>query len=354
MTHRERVLTALRHKAPDRVPMFLNLSPGLRTALAEATGTSDLLGYFELDYGPELWTHRKPSTQSTDFRRFFSAVPESATYSEWGEMSFPSGFHHFRGYKPPMAGFTSIVQLETYPFPDLGAEWRYSACADHVAEVHARGYPSASAYECGIFEQAHGLRGMENLLVDLKLNPEFARSLLDQITDRKISSAVNYAKTGVDILFLGDDFGFEHSLIMSVETWCDYFKPLWAKCIAAVRAVRPDVIIAFHSCGHVEPLVPELIECGIDVLESVQAEANDAARLKRLYGDELAFWGTIGVQSTFPFGTPAQVSEVVLERIRTIGQGGGLMIGPSHVIEPETPVENVLAFVEAVRKHGWY
>jgi len=97
-----------------------------------------------------------------------------------------------------------------------------------------------------------------------------------------------------------------------------------------------------------------LIECGIDVLQSVQPEANDPARLKRLYGNHLSFWGTIGVQSTFPFGTPEEMDRVVKERIETVGRGGGLLIGPAHCIEPETPVENVFAFIKAVEKYGEY
>jgi len=118
--------------------------------------------------------------------------------------------------------------------------------------------------------------------------------------------------------------------------------------------VRADIPIAYHSCGSVAFAVEGLIEAGVDVLESVQPEANDPAKLKRLYGDRLAFWGTVGVQSTFPFGTPEDMERVVKERIATVGQGGGLLIAPAHVIEPETPVKNVLAFIQAVDKYGAY
>ena len=353
-TKRERVIAAFRRSGPDRVPRWLQLSPALKVALQEAVGTEDLVAAFNLDLNYDETVSRAPSRLEADFSRYFDEIPPGAYYSDWGEMWYPSGFYHFEGQKKPMAGFTSIKELDEYPFPDPDAEYRYTETAARAEAIKRTGLPAISSYDCGFFEQAHGVRGMDNILVDLLINPDFAYALLEKIAVRKIGAAVQYAKAGVDILFLGDDWGYEKSTIMSLPTWRKYFKPLLAKEIAAVRAVNPDVIIAYHSCGHVEPVVPELIECGIDVLQSVQPEANDPARLKRLYGNHLSFWGTIGVQSTFPFGTPEEMDRVVKERIETVGRGGGLLIGPAHCIEPETPVENVFAFIKAVEKYGEY
>jgi uroporphyrinogen decarboxylase len=195
---------------------------------------------------------------------------------------------------------------------------------------------------------------MDAFLEDLLLRPNFAHALLEQIARRKIGAAVQYVRAGVDVLWIGDDWGFQKTTIMGLDTWRAFFKPLLTRMTSAVRAVNPEVIIAYHSCGHIEPVVPELVACGIDALHSVQPEANDPVKLKQLYGDRLAFWGTVGVQSTFPFGTPEEMERVVRERIATVGQGGGLLIAPAHVIEPETPVENILAFIRAVDKYGAY
>ncbi len=354
MTRRERVIAALSRNGPDRVPRWLQLSPSVREALHKAVGTEDLVGALDLDVDYDQTVSRGPSILKTDFSHYFDEIPPGAHYSEWGEMSYPSGFYHFEGQKKPMASFTSVKQIEEYPFPDPDADYRYAGVPAKVEVVRRQDLPVISSYDCGFFEQAHGLRGMDNILVDLMINPDFAHVLLEEIAVRKIGAAVEYAKAGVDILFLGDDWGYEKATIMGLPTWREYFKPLLMREISAVRAVNRDVIIAYHSCGHVEPVVPELIECGIDVLQSVQPEANDPARLKRLYGKDLSFWGTVGVQSTFPFGTPEEMDQVVRERIVTVGQGGGLLIGPAHVIEPETPVENVLAFIRAVEKYGYY
>jgi uroporphyrinogen decarboxylase len=353
-THRERVIAAFSHQVPDRVPRYLHLSPALEEALQEALGTEDLVAALDLDVTLDKTVGRGPSSLETDFSQYFDEIPPEADYSEWGEMWYPAGFYHFQGQKKPMASFTSVQEIEDYPFPDIHAAHRYAEVPAQVAAVQAEGYPAVSAYDPGFFETAHGIRGMQDILADLLIHPDFAHALLERITVRNIGAAVQYAKAGVDILLIGDDWGFQKAMVMSLDTWREFFKPLLAKEIKAVREVNADVIIAYHSCGHVEPVVPELIECGIDVLQSVQPEANDPARLKRLYGDRLAFWGTVGVQSTFPFGTPNEIEQVVKERIATVGQGGGLLIGPAHVIEPETPVENVLAFIEAVDKYGTY
>jgi uroporphyrinogen decarboxylase len=352
-TRRDRVIAALTRNGPDRVPRWLQLSPAVKQALQQAVG-ENLVEALDLDVDYDQTVNRGPSVLQPDFSRYFDEIPPGAHYSDWGEMWYPAGFYHFEGQKKPMASFTTVREIEEYPFPDPDAEYRYAGVPAQVEAVRRQGLPVISGYDCGFFEQAHGVRGMDNVLVDLLINQDFARALLEQIAVRKIGAAVQYARAGVDILFIGDDWGYEKSTIMGLATWREFFKPLLMRAIAAVRAVNPTVIIAYHSCGHVEPVVPELIECGIDVLQSVQPEANDPAKLKRLYGKHLSFWGTIGVQSTFPFGTPADMEEVVRERIETVGQGGGLLIGPAHAIEPETPVENVLAFIRAVEKYGDY
>jgi uroporphyrinogen decarboxylase len=353
-THRQRVMAALADKLPDRVPRELYMSPAIKRALQQALGQEDLVAALNLDMSWERLIGRDPAAYNSDFARYFDAIPPGASYTEWGEMWYPSGFYHFSGQKKPMARFASVKEIEAYPFPDIHAAYRYDGVPARVVAMQRSGYAAFSAYECGFFEQAHGLRGMDNILMDLKLNPDLAHALLEEIAVRKIGSAVQFAQAGVDVLLIGDDWGYEKGMFMSLPTWREFFKPLLQREVAAVRAVRPQVIIAYHSCGHIEPVLPELIECGIDAWHSAQPEANDIAQMKRLYGRHLAFWGTVGVQSTFPFATPEEMERVVQERIATVGQSGGLLIAPAHVIEPETPVANILAFIHAVDRYGGY
>jgi uroporphyrinogen decarboxylase len=141
-------------------------------------------------------------------------------------------------------------------------------------------------------------------------------------------------------------------MLLSPATWRKWLKPRLEKIISGARAIKPDVVFFYHSDGYVEPIIPDLIEIGINALNPVQPECMDPAKLKQQYGSKLAFWGTIGIQHTLPFGTPEDVEAEVKARIETVGKGGGLYLSPNHVIAPEVPHENLFALVRAVKKYG--
>jgi uroporphyrinogen decarboxylase len=205
-----------------------------------------------------------------------------------------------------------------------------------------------------LFELAWEMRGMEELLVDFYLNKPFADCLLDKITEIRCKMAARYAEAGVDILRLGDDLGTQRALMISPETWGMMLKSRLGRIITAARKENPEIIIFFHSDGFIEPIIEDFIEIGIDVLNPVQPECMDVAALKKKYGDRLSFWGGVGIQTTMPFGTPAEVKEVVKRTIETLGVGGGFLIAPTHALQPDVPWENVIAFFEAVDQFGWY
>lgn len=207
---------------------------------------------------------------------------------------------------------------------------------------------------CTIFEVAWQIRGLDELLIDFLMREDWAACLLDRITELSIFRAKKFAEAGVDIIHLGDDVGMEDRMIMSPDTWRKWLKPRMAKIIETAREIKPDVIFFYHSDGYIEPIIPDFIEIGINVLNPVQPECMDPAKLKKEYGKKLAFWGTIGIQHTLPFGTPKQVQAEVKERIKTVGKGGGLYLSPTHVIAPEVPYENIFALVDAIKKYGKY
>ena len=148
--------------------------------------------------------------------------------------------------------------------------------------------------------------------------------------------------------------GTQWGMMMSPEMWRMWLKPRWARVIEAAKAVKPDLIVTYHSDGDISPIIPELAEIGIDVLNPVQPECLDLGEVKRKYGDRLAFWGGMGIQTTMPFGTPHDVRTEVKRLIETLGANGGFMIAPTHVLEPEVPWENILAFFDAVEEYGCY
>lgn len=164
----------------------------------------------------------------------------------------------------------------------------------------------------------------------------------------------NYARAGMDIVWTGDDLGSEKSMLLSPDVWRKYLKPCSEKIIAAARRENPDVLIAFHCDGYMEPVIPDLIEIGVDILHPVQPECMDPAEINKKYGNSISFWGTIGCQHTLPYGKPDNVKNEVKERIETVAMEGGLLIAPSHFVYPPTPWENIIAFVEAVEEYGYY
>ena len=132
--------------------------------------------------------------------------------------------------------------------------------------------------------------------------------------------------------------------------WRKFLKPRMAKIISEVKAINPQVKVAYHSDGVILPIIPDLIEIGLDVLNPIQPASMDPAQLKRDFGDQLCFWGTIDEQHTLPFGSPDDVRAEVQTRLETIGKNGGLIIGPTHHVQLDTPMENFWAMVNTIKE----
>ncbi len=163
-------------------------------------------------------------------------------------------------------------------------------------------------------------------------------------------------RAGIDILALDDDVAEPSRMLISPAMWRRFFKPRVKTIIDAARAARPGVHIFWHSDGNIEPIIPDLIEIGVDVLNPVQPDVMDPARLKKRYGDQLAFFGTVGTPAGWSWGTPQTIRAEVRERIETVGRGGGLVIAPAYDLEPQEsiPWRNIVAFFEAVEEFGGY
>ncbi|NPV54477.1 MAG: hypothetical protein HPY71_13340 [Firmicutes bacterium] len=349
MKPRERVLTTLNRSLPDRIPKYFEFTPPVLETFRKMTGAEDPAEYFDLEVRKVEFA---PSRKVIDFSRYLGNLPPGSTVNEWG-IGFikGSGYAHFEDMVHPLARAKSIEEIEEYPFPDLTEEYRWRDVIKEVEEWHRRGYAVMGLppfFDGTIFETAWGLRGLENLLMDFVQNEAFAAALLDKVTSLSEETAAIMAKVDVDILVTGDDVGMQSRMMMSPSMWRKWLKPRLARVIKAARNVKRDILIFYHSCGYVEPIIPELIEIGVDVLNPVQPESMDPVKLKELYGERLAFWGTIGTQSVLPFGTPEDVKRQVKYMIETVGRGGGLVLAPTHVIEPEVPWENIMAFIEAV------
>jgi uroporphyrinogen decarboxylase len=199
----------------------------------------------------------------------------------------------------------------------------------------------------GLFEHSWRLRGFENGLVDAIAEPDFYGALLDRLTDLFLAFVDVWADVPADAIMFGDDWGFQQGVLLGPDRWRTFVKPRWAKVHQAVHDQGKRTIS--HSCGSVVDILPDIVEIGLDVLESVQPEARgmNPYALKKQWGDRITFWGGLGSQSTVQFGSPQQIKAEVRHLCAEMGAGGGYILAPAKSLQPGTPVENAAAIVEA-------
>jgi len=201
----------------------------------------------------------------------------------------------------------------------------------------------------GLFETSWGIRGFENALADVIAAPEFYEELLDRITDQFLTYLDFTCRSlpDVDAIMFGDDWGNQRGVLVGPQRWRSLFKPRYARIYEAAHAHGKLVIS--HCCGSVVDIMPDIIDIGLDVLESVQPEARgmNPYELKKKWGDKITFWGGLGSQSTIPFGTPAEIHAEVRRLRGEMGRGGGYILAPAKALQPGTSTENAVAVVEA-------
>ena len=353
MTSRERVLTAFNREPPDRVPAVLygeliEYVPDIAQMLKENCGGVPAREYFGFDITSFSLA---PTREKPDFSRY-TPIDEQTTVDEWGVGWKRGSRLHYAEILHPLQDL-SLEEIQEYPFPDLNKQYRFQNVQETNIELHNKGL--ATAYFAGsIFETAWFMRGMEQLFMDIMTEPALSNYLLDRITDIVTGAARHIAEADVDLLILGDDIAMQTGMMMSLEMWRENFKPRLMRVIQAAKEVKPDIQVFYHSDGNVWEAIPDLIEAGIDVLNPIQPECMDPAQVKSTFGDRLSFFGTISVQNTMPFGTPDDIRAEVKLRMETIGLNGGLLLAPSHVLQPDTPWENIVAFFEAIEEFGYY
>jgi len=348
MTNRENYISIARRTGYDYIPVRFQMCPSLYQK-----------------FNAYLQEHDLKIPQSEGYLRDLPADCTSADYflenyyqnksfkpgtfiDGWGIAHEPGSeaAYHMTYMHHPMENFDSVEQILAYPYPRFHEDG-LALQIQQANDLHNADRAVIGDMQCTIWESAWYLRGMENLMCDMLSEDPIAEALLDRITEFAIMRAVSYTKAGADGLFLGDDIGMQHTIMMSEGLYDEWLRPRLQRVIDAARAVNPDIIIFYHSCGHVTELIPYLIKAGVDVLNPVQPECMDFREIHRKYGDQLSFHGTIGTQSVMPFGTPADVRRTVFENLDIAGRNGGLYVCPTHLLEPEVPVENVVAYIHA-------
>ena len=200
----------------------------------------------------------------------------------------------------------------------------------------------------GLFERAWSLRGFENFLVDLIENTAFAEELLDHITEWFLQSVDLMAAAPVDAILLTDDHAAQRGLLMGGERWRRLFKPRWQRIFDRIHHYGLYSIL--HMCGDTSEVVPDLIEVGLDCMESCQPECMDIYRLKKLYGRDIRFWGGLGAQQVLPFGTAEEVRSETSRLKTEMGRDGGYILAGAKGLGEDVPVANIAAYLEEARR----
>lgn len=339
-------------REPSRVLYHFGCTPDLKRRLAEHVGgDGDYAAHYGLFKPWGLGPRRPDDLPRLDFSRWWNDqdLPDDAQINDCGVAVVPSGFYHFTGFISPLRNADSLAEIEEFPIDDV-TQWDTSHYPAAIAEARREGRV-VSAWAGHMYEIAWQIRGYEQFLMDLVDRPAWAESLLDRLMHNNIFRAVEAAKAGADAIYCGDDVANQQAMMFSPAMWRELMLPRWRKVWDAARAENPEIVIHYHSDGNVLPIVDDLAEAGLTVLNPVQPECLDADEIRRRQPG-LAFDGCIGTQSTMPWGTPEDVRARVRECIEKYGRGGGLILSPTHILEPEVPIANIEAFVHACREFG--
>jgi len=268
---------------------------------------------------------------------------EGETFTdEWGITWKRKGYYN-SPISHPLSGL-SAEQIARYPFPEACKPERFHIL-DVLISKYGKTHFIGADISGSLFEPAYHLRGMEELLTDMLIGEPEAEILLDRICEFTGNVAEEALKREVDWIWLGDDVGTQQGMILSPELWRKWLKPRMVKLIKRIRSFRKDAVIAYHSCGAVRPIVGDLAEIGINVLNPVQESAvgMDQDEIKAKYGNTLTLMCGLDTQQFLPSANPEAVKKAAAEKNRKLSDGGGYIMAVSHSLQPDVPLENIYA-----------
>ena len=345
MTRLERWQAHVSRQPMDRPLRRAGFTADLRERLVARLDGANPTQYFDMDV-PRVIGLRKPEGfEPPDFMAYFEDADLGDDYriTEVGCARVRGDFYHFDHLVSPLRNAASFKEIEEFPIETCQG-WTGDHMAGEAEAHHAAG-EFVQSVSGPTYENAWAIRGYEQFLMDLAVQPEWAESILDRLTERNVRRAQAAARAGADVLKTSDDVANQNALMFSPDMWRKFLKPRMAKVYSAAREIKPDIAIWYHSDGNCRAIIDDLIEIGLTILNPVQPECMDLVEIQKRYGDRLLFDAAVGTQSTFPWGTPDEMRAKVRE-LRDLF-GGTLLLAPTHVLEPEVPIDNILAFFEA-------
>ena len=385
-TPRQRVLDALNHREPDRIPFDLGSSIETGITTQAYDGFIKLMGLTEepddtlfnlfVEAGgfkqvPEnILRHLEVDTRGTLVQ--LPSEPEAqiefegstmVVRDEWGiKWAKPESSLYMDPVDFPLKGDLDHERIASFSWPDPAQEGRFMGLREETRRLRETGCAvMISLYGLGLFDMSHLLCGMETALTDMILKPAVMEDLLDRIKEFQMQLWENVLETvgeNVDICLHSDDLGMQKGRIISPKMHQTLLKPRHAELFGHIKKkAKNDVKVLLHSCGSVRALIPDLIETGIDALNPVQVKAAnmDTRELKREFGSELCFWGGgVDTQEVLPNGSVEEVKDEVKRRIDALAPGGGFVFAAVHNIQPDVPPENLRAMWETFRGYSVY
>jgi len=377
MTHRERVLTALKRQQPDRVPVDLggtlastiNIHAYRRVMAHLGFGEAPPTAYLSRRSNSVLPDERLLTYLDVDCRAVIldnpdrnpeRELPDGSLIDEWGITwkHLGEGQHFINSDGPFYGQEPDPTLVEKFAWPNPLDPGRFRTLRGQ-AQTHRARTDAAIILVLGVglVHQIQFMRGYAASLEDLIVAPDFVQAFMERYVDFwgcLTERALQEVGDLVDLAMFGDDLGTQQGPVMNPALYRRLIKPYHAQMVQTIKRFGKPVLL--HSCGSVAAFIPDLVEAGFDALHPIQVSAKDmdSAELKRKYGRDITFWGGVDTQRVLPLGTPQEVREEVRKRITDLGPGGGYVLGAVHNIQAEVPAENILAMFEAAREFGRY
>lgn len=328
MTKRNRVIEALKHERTDIIPYHLDLTDEVYERLQKYFNDKD----FFQKTGSHLAQERNESFtifSPTKFKDMFGVVWNKEQEGDFGVV---------QDY------ILTDAEIGNYVFPIPNEMLIREKC-----ERLEKQKDNFRMYIIGfsLFERAWTLRSMPELLIDFKINKDFAHELLDRIVDYNLAVIGIVAQYDIDCIFFGDDWGQQKGLIMGPELWREFIRPRLKRMYDCAKEY--GMYVCQHSCGDICEIFPDLIELGLDAYNTFQPEIYDVVQMKKLYGNKITFYGGISTQQLLPNATPGEVKSEMRRLMNILGKDGGYIVAPTHAMPNDIPTENIIAFLEVLQ-----
>ena len=377
MNCRQRTLAALDHKEPDRVPLdfggrHTTLHLYAHEALMRHLGLSGpkprLRSYHTYLVEPDPQLLRRFERVSAVFfpkapsSYVFAIDPATNTYAdEWGTSYYmPPNGYYYDMHTVPLADAETEADLKKYRWPNPTEPSRITGLAEQIKAAYTAGEKVIMMCSAtpGLWETSWYMFGFEQAFVNVAAN----QPLMEAFTERLLEWQMAYwdmvlgaVGDSLDLVQIGEDLGTQNGPMMSPTTFRRIYKPRMRRLVESIKK-KTKARVYLHSCGSIYHFIPDLIECGIQVLNPVQVNAAemDSARLKREFGKDLTFWGGGCDPVIMGTGTVQQVRDEVKRHIHDLAPGGGFVFGSVHNIQANVPPENIVAMFDAARELGGY